>query len=191
MRTFHPIRASLAIVSASAALGWGGSLRADLAQSSPFLPQNLAAAGGQAGPAGPVELRGIMSTSDGTAYCIYDTAKKTSAWVKLNEAGNDFVVRSADPAGDSVTVDFRGQSLRLVLRTAKVASAGAGVAPAAPNTVSSAVMLNPSPVDEQRRLDAVAQEVRRRRLERERAAQAAQPGGGQAPGAAPPAVPNR
>ena len=189
MGTFHQIRASFAIVSASAALGWGGSLRADLAQSSPFLPLSLTAAGGPAGPAGPVELRGIMSNSDGTAYCIYDTAKKTSAWVKLNEAGNDFVVRSADPAGDSVTVDFRGQSLKLVLRTAKVASAGA--APAPPNTVSSAVVLNPSPVDEQRRLDAVAQEVRRRRLERERAAQAAQPGGGQAPGATPPAVPNR
>ena len=194
MGTFHQIRASFAIVSASAALGWGGSLRADLAQSSPFLPLSLTAAGGPAGPAGPVELRGIMSNSDGTAYCIYDTAKKTSAWVKLNEAGNDFVVRSADPAGDSVTVDFRGQSLKLVLRTAKVASAGAGgagAAPAPPNTDSSAVVLNPSPVDEQRRLDAVAQEVRRRRLERERAAQAAQPGGGQAPGATPPAVPNR
>jgi len=190
MGTVHPIRASFAIVSASAALGWGASLRADLAQASPFLPLNSAAAAGQSGPAGPVELRGIMSTSDGVAYCIYDTAKKTSAWVRLNEGGNDFVVRSADPAGDSVTVDFQGRSMRLVLRTAKVASAGSGgsgVAPAVPGAVSSSVVLNPSPADEQKRLDAVAQEVRRRRLERERAAQ----GGGQAPGAAPLAVPNR
>ena len=65
-----------------------------------------------------------MSTSQGVAYCIYDTARKTSAWVGLNETGNDFVVKAADPAGDSVTVDFQGRSLQLVLRTAKVASAG-------------------------------------------------------------------
>jgi hypothetical protein len=192
MGIFHPIGASFAVVSASAALGWAASLRADLAPSSPFLPLNSAAAAGQAGaPAGPVELRGIMSTPDGVAYCIYDTAKKASAWVKLNEAGNDFVVRTADPAGDSVTVDYQGRSMRLVLRASKVASAGVGGAGAAPaGPASPPVVLNPSPVDEQRRLDAVAQEVRRRRFERERAAQAAQ-GGAPAPGAVPPSAPNR
>jgi hypothetical protein len=190
MRMCHPNRAVLAVLSASVAAGWAGVLRADLAPSSPFLPANSAAAGAQAGPAGPVELRGIMATSQGVAYCIYDTAKKTSAWVGLNEGGNDFVVKSADPASDSVTVDFQGRSLRLVLRTAKVASAGAGgagVAPGAPAAVPSPVVLNPTPADEQRRLDAVAQEVRRRRMERERAAQ----GGAQAPGTTPPSVPNR
>jgi hypothetical protein len=130
-----------------------------------------------------------MSTSQGAAYCIYDTAKKTSAWVGLSEGGHDFVVKSADPASDSVTVDFQGRSIRLVLRTAKVASAGAGgagVAPAAPAAVSPAV-LNPTPADEQRRLDAVAQEVRRRRMERERAVQ----GGALGPASTPGPVPNR
>jgi hypothetical protein len=184
------ISAFLAVVSACVAAGWTGVLRADLAQSSPFLPANSAAAGAQSGPAGPIELRGIMSTPQGAAYCIYDTAKKTSAWVGMNEGGNDFVVKSADPASDSVMVDYQGRSLRLVLRTAKVASAGAGgpsVAPAAPAGVPPAVVLNPTPADEQRRLEAVAQEVRRRRMERERAAQ----GGVLAPGSTPPSVPNR
>ncbi|HMD61612.1 MAG TPA: hypothetical protein VKG78_09280 [Opitutaceae bacterium] len=188
----HPNLAVLAVLSATVALACAVPLRADLAQASPFLPPpGSAAPGAQAGPSGPVELRGIMSTPAGAAYCIYDTAKKTSAWVGLNEAGNDFVVKAADPDSDSVTVDFQGRSLRLVLRTAKVASAGAGgsgVAPAA--SPSSPVVLNPSAADEQRRLDAVSQEVRRRRLEREKAAQAARDTG-QAPVNGPPPVPNR
>jgi len=186
MGTCHPFRTVLAILSASAALGWAGVLRADLAPSSPFLPANSAAAGAQAGPAGPVELRGIMSTSRGVAYCIYDTAKRSSVWVGLNEGGNEFVVKSADAGSDAVTVDFQGRSLRLVLRTAKVASAGAGgagLAPAVPTAVSSSVVLNPTPADEQKRLDAVAQEVRRRRVERERAVQSG--------GAPSPSAPNR
>jgi hypothetical protein len=135
-----------------------------------------------------------MSTSQGVAYCIYDTAKKSSAWVGLNEKGNDFVVKAADPAGESVTVEFQGRSLKLLLRTAKVASAGpaggGGQPVPAPGAVANSVMLNPSPADEQRRLDAVAQEVRRRRMERERAVQSAQDGT-PGPNAPPPAVPNR
>lgn len=153
-----------AALAAGAALGWAGATRADLAPSSPFLPAN-SAAGGPAAPAGPVELRGIMGVSGGFAYCIYDTAKKTSTWVGVNERGNDFVVKSADPAKESVTVDFQGRSLQLVLRTAKVASSGAA-GPQLASAVASSVVVNPSMADEQRRLDAVAQEVRRRRAER-------------------------
>src|ERR1035441_11038238 len=155
----HPIRAALAVLSASAAAGWAGVARADLAPSSPFLPAEPAAGGAQAGPAGPVELRGIMSTSQGAAYCIYATAKKTSAWVGLSEGGHDFVVKSADPASDSVTVDFQGRSIRLVLRTAKVASAGAGgggVGPGGPAAASPAVG-NPTTGQAHRRLEAVGQ----------------------------------
>jgi len=194
MGTRHPFLTFRMLLSASAALGCAALVRADLAPSSPFLPANSTAAGGaQAGPAGPVELRGIMSTAQGVAYCIYDTAKKTSAWVGLNEAGNDFVVKSADPSNDSVLVDFQGRSLRLVLRTAKVATAGAsggpGGPPSMPGAMSSPVVLNPNPADEQKRLDAVAQEVRRRRMEREKAVQATQ-GGGPVPGNMPPPSPN-
>jgi hypothetical protein len=55
--------------------------------------------------------------------------------------------------------------------------------------MSSPVVLNPNPADEQKRLDAVAQEVRRRRMEREKAVQATQ-GGGPVPGNMPPPSPN-
>jgi hypothetical protein len=190
-----PTRGILAGLAVVAALALAGPLRADLAPSSPFMPANAAAAGGgQGGPSGPIELRGVMASSSGDSYCIYDTAKKKDFWVGLNETGHDFVVKSADPGTDSVTVDYQGRTMHLTLRASKVASAGpAAVAGAAggqpPNAaLASTVVLNPTPADEQRRLDAVAQEVRRRRLERERAASEAQ--GGQNPGVLP-AVPNR
>jgi hypothetical protein len=131
--------------------------------------------------------------SDGASFLIYDVAKKKSAWVGLNEQGHDFMVKSADPENDTVTVDYQGRPLKLTLRVAKVASSGAASAAtggaAAPSAVASSVVVNPTPADEQKRLDAVAQEVRRRRLEREKAIQETQPG--QAPGGSPPASPNR
>jgi len=169
-----------AVVSALAAMGLAGALRADLAPASPFMPPNSGAvAAGAAGAAGPIELRGLMPTADGVAYCIYDTAKKKSVWVGLNETGHDFVVRSSDAGSDSVKVDYQGKSLRLTLKAPKVASAGPAGAPpppGVPGAIAAPGGPNQNPGDEQRRLDAVAQEVRRRRQEREKAAQDAQNG---------------
>jgi hypothetical protein len=190
MVTRHPTRGTRAVLAASAGLVLAcGPLRADLALSSPFLPANAAAAGAASGPVGPIELRGVMSTPGGPAYCIYDTAKKKSVWVGLNETGHDFLVKSADSAADSVSVQYQGRSLTLTMRTAKVASAGPATIPAVmqPGGPQGGpqVSLNPSPADEQKRLDAVAQEVRRRKQEREKAVMDAQNG------VAPPMVPNR
>jgi hypothetical protein len=183
MGTKQPSRGSWAVLSAAAALMLAGSaLRADLAATSPFLPANVAAAGAANSPAGPIELRGISSTSDGTAFCIYDTAKKKDTWVGLNETGYDFVVKSSDPASDSISVQYQGRTMKLTLRTSKVASSGvASQAIVTPNMVGPPAELNPTPADEQRRLDAVAQEVRRRKLEREKAVLNAQNGANQPP----------
>jgi hypothetical protein len=185
MRMRRPFLTPWALLAAITA--GGACARADLAQTSPFLPANAVDTAAQGGAGGPVELRGIMSTSQGTEYCIYDSAKKSSAWVGMNEAGNAFVVKSADPSGDNVTVEYQGRTLKLALRTAKISSAGPGMAGGVgnPSSVTQSVVLNPTPADEQRRLDAVAAEVRRRRQEREKAAQDAQasPNG---PGAALP-----
>jgi len=183
MAMSHPYRALLALVLASAALVHA---RADLAQASPFLPRDQPGTAQAGGPAGPVELRGIMATDGGFAFCIYDTAKKTGTWVGLNEPGYDFVVKSADPARDIATVTYQGRDLKLELRTSKVASAGAPQVgnPEAPPAAG----LNAPPGDEQRRLDAVANEVRRRRMEREKAAQLNGATGLPAPA---PAIPNR
>lgn len=173
----HTSFRSWAVLAAGILAGCAATVRADLAPASPFLPSNAAAAGPQAGPSGPIELRGVMETSDGVAYCIYDTAKKRNVWVGLNESGHEFVVRSADASTDSVKVDYQGRSMKLTLRAAKVASSGPAQSMApAPAAPLSPVVLNPSPADEQRRLDAVSQEVRRRKMERERAALEAQNG---------------
>jgi hypothetical protein len=107
-----------------------------------------------------------MATADGASFCIYDTAKKKATWVGLNESGQDFVVKEAGPDADSVTVDYQGRSLHLTLVASKVSSAGG-----AAGAITSSVAVNPTPADEQKRLDAVSQEVRRRRMERERALQ--------------------
>jgi len=168
-------------------MGLAGTLRADLAPASPFLPPNTAAAGAAAGPVSPIELRGLMPTPNGLAFCIFDTAKKKSVWIGMNETGHDFVVKSANPESDSISVDYQGKSMKLTLKTAKVDSAGAANAAPPPPVpgLPSRVALNPNPGDEQKRLDAVAQEVRRRRQEREKAAQEAQNN------SPPPASPNR
>ncbi|MFZ1055268.1 MAG: hypothetical protein WAN79_06305 [Opitutaceae bacterium] len=180
MRPPYPAGKGLLALLLAAALG--SQARADLAASSPFLPANAQAPGASGGPSGPIELRGIMPIPDGgSAYLIYDVEKKKSAWVGLSEGGHAFMVKSADPKGDSVTVDYQGRVLKLTLHTAKVASVGAAAAGPA-TAISSTVVVNPSPADEQRRLDAVAQEVRRRRMERERAAQNVP---GQGPGGLP------
>jgi hypothetical protein len=187
-----PFRVRLAVLAALCALAPAGALRADLAPSSPFLPAGVAGGPAAAGSTDPIELRGIMALPDGIAYCIYDTVKKTSHWVGLNETGYDFVVKSADAATDTVMVSIQGRDLHLALKASKVASAGAGSAgtPVPPGTPGNPLTpsMNPNPGEEQRRLDAVANEVRRRRQERERAAQNTAGGVPQAPA---PAVPNR
>jgi hypothetical protein len=190
MAARHPIPILQGIVLLAAALA--GSARADLAANSPFSPAGTAGPGAGAAPSGPIELRGITSMGGHASYLIYDVNKKKNIWVGMNEAGNDFVVKSADPSSDAVTVDYQGRSMKLELHTSKVASSGnamppTGVQPGNPAVASTAVAAPGAPTDEQRRLDAVAQEVRRRRMERERAAQGGQD---QAPGA-PPNIPNR
>ncbi|HEY5229233.1 MAG TPA: hypothetical protein VIJ19_11875 [Opitutaceae bacterium] len=179
----HRVRVLSAVVS-GLVLGCVAA-RADLAASSPFLPANGPASMGASGPAGPIELRGIMASGDGTQYCIYDTAKKKSTWVGLNEGGHDFTVKTAEANADKVSVEYQGRIFPLVLHTAKVNSSGSGSA-AASNAVAASVQAAPSPAEEQRRLDAVAQEVRRRRLERERALQPVT-GGQDQPAVQPPA----
>lgn len=168
-----------------------------LAGSSPFLPP----AG--ANPSAPsqdaqLELRGIMAVGNTTMFSIYDLGRRNSVWARLNESGREFVVRGYDAARDSVTVDYQGRVLTLALHTAKVVAApvnmpqpaNAGPTAPAPQPIGGPVVLNPTPADEQRRLEAIAAEVNRRRMIRQQALQASRQAAGQAPGGQPPnAVP--
>jgi hypothetical protein len=112
------------------------------------------------------------------------------------------VVKQHDAAQDTLTIEHQGRPHTLALRRAKVVSAGSApammpqppMAPPPPSNVAPAVtqsvVLNPSPADEQRRLEAVAAEVARRRALREQATQQVSQGV-PPPGAPPPGVPNK
>jgi hypothetical protein len=172
--------------------------RSQLAAKSPF---TAAPAAGAAAPAAdnPLEFRGYMETGEGVQYRLYDPAKKAGVWVKLNARDPEFdvVAKQHDGKQETLTVEYQGRTLTLPVRKAKVVSSGNAAQavpppPVAqtnvPAAVTQAVVLNPTPADEQRRLDAVAAEVARRRALREQAAQ--QMGQGAAPaGAVPQAMP--
>jgi hypothetical protein len=91
-----------------------------LVRDSPF-----ASAEGQ-GPAGlrpaPYELRGIMATPDGMRFLIYYTAKNSGVWAAIREPGNPFLITSANPDSDEVTLDENGLTLTLKLRESHVAA---------------------------------------------------------------------
>jgi hypothetical protein len=176
-----------------------GAAAAGNSAGSPFMP----AGGAPQVDAAPtqdaqLELRGIMASGDVTMFSIYDSTRRTSYWIRLNDAGHEFVVRNYDAGRDVVTVEYQGRTLTLGLKTAKVASAPV-TQPMPPMSqpqgqqqppIGGPVVLNPTPADEQRRLEAIAAEVNRRRMVRQQAMQAnRQPG---APGGPPmPQPPNR
>lgn len=166
----------------------GPYVSAQIAAKSPFMPPQ--GAGTTAPTAGaPLEFRGYMETSEGMLFRIHDPARKASTWVKVDEQNPDFGVlaKQYDETQKTLTIEYQGKTLTLAEREAKVVSSGAAAAalpppivPAqsnVPAAVTQAVVLNPTPADEQRRLDAVAAEVARRRALREQATQQLNQGG--------------
>jgi hypothetical protein len=156
---------------------------AQIAAKSPFMPPQSASNAGPT-PGAPLQFGGFIETSEGMQYRIVDPAKKTGVWVKLNEKNAEFDVlaKQHDEGQQTLTIEYQGKTLTLEERRPKVVSSGAAAAavppPVAipaqtnvPPAVTQAVVLNPTPADEQRRLDAVAAEVARRRAMREQATQ--------------------
>ncbi|MFM1747528.1 MAG: hypothetical protein RLZZ188_1194 [Verrucomicrobiota bacterium] len=157
---------------------------------SPFTPPAAAApAAAAAAPSGGLEYRGNLDLGDGLQFRLFDPARKNGIWVRLNQRNDEFDVtaRRYDDEQKTLTVEHQGRSLTLSMRVAKVVSGGSpaqmvppppppgapGPAPAvnvAP-AVTQSVVVNPTPADEQRRLEAVAAEVARRRALREQASQ--------------------
>jgi hypothetical protein len=171
------------------ALLMAGSAAGQLVSKSPFLPPQAASAGPSA--SAPLQFLGYLDTRDGRMFRIHDPAKKTSTWAKLNEKQPDFdvVVKQHDDSQNTLVIEHQGKTLTLAQRQAKIVSSGSAaqaippptipVASNVPTAVTQAVVLNPTPADEQRRLEAVAAEVARRRALREQATQ--QINQGQAP----------
>lgn len=160
---------------------------------SPFLSSSAATAA--VTTAAPIELHGYMMTSEGEKFSIYDPAKKTATWVKLNETGYPFVVRSykQENSTDQVTVDYQGSRLTLALKQSKIASAApagtqnfAGRGGGPPGNfgpragggpgVAAATALTTAEVSAQEaaRLQAAAMDFQQRQLQRQQAAAALQ-----------------
>lgn len=170
-------------VLAGVALWATGTAGAQPASASPFLPP--AAATTAAPTAGaPIEFRGFMETGEGMRFRLYDPARKSGAWVKLNErdATLDVVAKqfNATPDSETLVVEHQGRTLTLAQRVSKVVSSGSAaqampppppVVTNVPPAVTQSVVVNPTPADEARRLEAVASEVARRRALREQASQ--------------------
>lgn len=90
-----------------------------LLENSPFLPP--ASAAGAAGQGShPLELRGIFRDGDTYEFSIYDTVKKRSQWVTLDEPGRDFMVKAYDAGKQAVTIEQQQQTYVLTLTKAKI-----------------------------------------------------------------------
>jgi hypothetical protein len=146
-----------------------------LAPSSPFLPADAAQAAGAA-EATPLELRGILADAGGYRFSIYDPARHTGQWVRLNEPGHDFTVRTHDVARDTVTLDYQGRVLTLPLRTAKVtglasAEPASGLASGprpTPGPAGAGPVPRPPTPEETARYNRAVEEIARRRALREK-----------------------
>lgn len=118
-----------------------------------------------------VEFRGMIATKEGVFFGLHDRTKNTSAWVRQEDGGADFKVSNYDAAGDLITVDYQGQRFTLPLSSSKIATAAPSPLPvvnAGQPVVSGSAGPGPR-VDDQRRLESVAAEVRRRRALRQAA----------------------
>ncbi|HRE08129.1 MAG TPA: hypothetical protein PKX00_21100 [Opitutaceae bacterium] len=125
----------------------------------------------------PIEFRGVFVTGSRQQFSFFDPGKRQSFWVGLNEAGADYRVTRYEADTETATVEGGGRTLTLTLHKVKIASAPAPAnvppAPAAnfgaaqPAVAPPPVVLNPTPADEAKRLEAIAAEVRRRRALRQ------------------------
>ncbi len=176
---FSPLRSGCALFFGLTMFS-GAPAWAQLAAHSPFLPPQ--GGGAVATANGPLEFGGFLDTPTGERlYRVKDSARKVSEWVKLNERSPTLNVtaRKYNEGDDTLTLDYNGQSMTLAKREAKILSSGnvpqvmpavgGNITPGMPPGVTQAVVANPTPADEQKRLEAVAAEVARRRALREQA----------------------
>lgn len=160
------------------------TVRAQLSSHSPFLPPQSNAPAAPAQNA-PLEFGGYFVGPEGPMFRVKDATTKAGVFLKLNERDNGLrvVVKSHDPQSNTLTVEQDGRTLVLEERKSKIVSSGSAAAmpqPAMPMpanmpnvapAVTQSVVVNPTPADEQKRLEAVAAEVARRRALREQAQQ--------------------
>lgn len=157
-----------------------GVARAQLASSSPFMPPKASTGAAAPTAEAPLEFRGVAELTGGPAFRIVESARKSGAWVRLNERDADLgvTVKQHDPARDTVTVEQNGRTFTLALRQSKVTSAGAPMPATAmipPQmqvpTIGAMAQSAPAAPIQQSQMDAITAAVAQRRAMREQAAQ--------------------
>jgi len=139
----------------------------NLLQTSPFAPAAGVTASGQ--NAASLEFRGVFADQGEYFFSLYDTATRRGVWVGLNEPGNPFLVRSYDPANESLTAEYQGRTLQLTLKMAKILVSAAPPLPPVPNA-SGAATVQPAPPPAGTPEAQIVEEIRRRRALRQQSA---------------------
>ena len=147
-----------------------------LVTDSPFVLKQAETAAPVVTEGATVEFRGVITTKEGMLFGLYDRTKNLGAWVRQDDKSADFKVSNYDVAGDLVTVDYQGQKFTLPLSSSKIATAAPtplpvvnNAQPANPGTRVASIPVPGGRADDQRRLESVAAEVRRRRALRQAA----------------------
>ena len=154
---------SLGALSSSAAIPLEG-----LTSNSPFVVHSATGVQPTNPETATIEFRGMISSQNSTLFGLYDRTRNQGTWVRQNEKGAEFNVIAYDATNEVVTVDYQGQRLSLALSSAKIGMAAPSTSPviAAAPLGAPAATVSAGPVD-QRRLESVAAEVRRRRALRQ------------------------
>jgi hypothetical protein len=157
------LRTACRIAGLGLVLGLPARAATPLASSSPFLPAG--SAGTAATENTPLELRGILVDDGGYRFSVFDPVRHTGTWVRLNEPGYDFVIRTHDEARDTITLSYQGRILTLPLHTAKVVAAAGveAVADLRPAGAPGPTGAKLTPAEENARINLVREEIARRR----------------------------
>ena len=171
-----PLSAFVRAALAGSCLATAEGLAADLGTltaNSPFAP--VASAQASANTAQPLEYRGYYVQESGKPrFNLYDQATQKSTWVEQDETGQPITIRSYDAANDTVVVDWKGKNLNLTLKRAKVQLAAAKPPEAIPQGQGAAgqaqppdgnfpAVRGPDGRPDPQRMQAVLDEIRRRR----------------------------
>jgi hypothetical protein len=158
-----------------------------LVDRSPFAPPGQGGEVAAAEPQGTWEFRGMATDADGTAYSLFDSSTNKGRWVRAEDAESPVQIKGFDSASNMLDIEQDGRPLRLALKRA-VIQAGQAVGEMAPPAQASdqrgsigrrgaqSQAAKPDPAAQQKRLEAVAEAVRRTRELRQAAAKARQNG---------------
>ncbi len=168
-----------------------------LVDRSPFAPGEQGEESAVAEPQGTWEFRGMATDAEGTAYSLFDSSTNKGRWVRAEDSEGPVQIKGFDPANNILEIEQEGRPLRLALKRAIIQS-GQSVAemtPPAPDRRALSIRRTGNrnqsqtakldPAAQQKRLQAVAETVRRTREQRQaaiaKARQNGQPAGAPVP----------